>query len=112
MGIPSSFALASIFSWYYMAILSASLLSVPQINVTCIVASGDLGSHISLALAGLYPQHCRAIHINLCYAQPSYRFPWHLVQLLNARTPVLNRFPFAISYQASLWIALWLRDTA
>ncbi len=63
-------------------------------------AGGDWGSAISTALGGLYPQHCRAIHINLCFAQPSYANPWHVMQLLNARLPILNWFPLAISYQA------------
>ena len=64
-------------------------------------AGGDWGAAISSALGGIYPQHCRAIHINLCFAQPSYTNPWHVAQLLNARLPVANWFPLTISYEVS-----------
>ena len=72
-----------------------------QPAVTTMRAGGDWGSAISTALGGLYPQHCRAVHINLCFAQPSYANPWHLAQVLNAKLPVANWFPLTISYQAS-----------
>ena len=72
-----------------------------QRAVTTMHAGGDWGSAISTALGGLYPQHCRAVHINLCFAQPSYANPWHLAQVLNAKLPLANWFPLTISYQAS-----------
>ena len=50
----------------------------------------------------MYPQHCKAIHINLCFAQPSLTNPWHVAQIINAKLPIANWFPLAISYQASV----------
>ena len=69
--------------------------------VAMLCAGGDWGSAITTALGGLYPQHCRAIHVNMCFARPSYTNPWHLAQILNAKLPLANWFPLAISYQAS-----------
>ncbi|CAK0786968.1 hypothetical protein CVIRNUC_010182 [Coccomyxa viridis] len=66
---------------------------------TYVAQGGDWGAAISSALGGIYPQHCRAIHINLCFAQPSYTNPWHVAQLLNARLPIANWFPLTISYE-------------
>ncbi len=63
---------------------------------------GDWGSAITTALGGMYPQHCRAIHINMCFARPSYTNPWHLAQIANAKLPIANWFPLAISYQVSM----------
>ena len=47
----------------------------------CMHAGGDWGSAITSALGGLYPQHCRAIHINMCFAAPSLTNPWHVLQV-------------------------------
>ena len=44
-------------------------------------AGGDWGSAITSALGGLYPEHCRAIHINMCFAAPSLTNPWHVLQV-------------------------------
>ncbi|CAL5229171.1 g12446 [Coccomyxa viridis] len=64
-----------------------------------VAQGGDWGSAITTALGGMYPQHCRAIHINMCFARPSYTNPWHLAQIANAKLPIANWFPVAISYQ-------------
>jgi hypothetical protein len=50
-----------------------------------------LGSHHS--------DHCKAIHINFCFAPPSLLNPWHLAQLANAKLPLLNWLPLFISYE-------------
>jgi hypothetical protein len=65
----------------------------------CMHAGGDWGSAITSALGGLYPQHCRAIHLNMCFALPQLTNPWHVAQLLNVRLPLASYFPLFISWQ-------------
>ena len=60
---------------------------------------GDWGSAITTVLGALYSDHCKAIHINLCFAPPSLLNPWHLAQMANASLPVANWFPLFISFQ-------------
>ena len=75
---------------------------VPRQALSMLCAGGDWGSAISTALGGMYPQNCRAIHINMCFARPSYTNPWHLAQIVNAKLPIANWFPVAISYKVGV----------
>ena len=84
----------------YPRVLSYLCPVRPTFPVLC--AGGDWGSAISTALGGMYPQNCRAIHVNMCFARPSYTNPWHLAQILNAKVPIANWFPLAISYQVGV----------
>lgn len=65
---------------------------------------GDWGSAITTVLGALHSDHCKAIHINGCFAPPSLLNPWHLAQLVNASLPIANRFPLFISFQEMGWL--------
>ena len=42
---------------------------------------GDWGSAITTVLGALHSDHCKAIHVNLCFAPPNWLNPWHMAQV-------------------------------
>ncbi|BDA50390.1 Epoxide hydrolase 1 [Coccomyxa sp. Obi] len=69
-----------------------------------VAQGGDWGSAVTTVLGALHSDHCKAIHINLCFAPPNWLNPWHLAQVLNAKLPVANWFPLFITKQEMAWL--------
>ena len=60
-------------------------------------AGGDWGGMLSKALGLFHSDHCKGIHVNYSAAQPQPYNPLHILQGVNAFTPILDRIPILLS---------------
>ena len=52
---------------------------------------------LSKALGLFHSDHCKGIHVNYSAAQPQPYNPLHILQGINAFTPILDRIPLLLS---------------
>ena len=60
-------------------------------------AGGDWGAKVSKTLGIFHSDHCKGIHTNYSEALPQLWNPLHVLQLVNALMPVLDRMPIFLS---------------
>lgn len=65
----------------------------------CVHAGGDWGGRLCRTLGLFHSDHCQGIHLNFPFSAPQQYNLLHMLQLLNATTPILDRFPILLSSQ-------------
>ena len=73
-----------------------------RVSVTtygCVHAGGDWGGRLCRTLGLFHSDHCQGIHLNFPFSAPQQYNLLHMLQLLNATTPILDRFPILLSSQ-------------
>lgn len=90
---------------YFLVLLSHGSLGLsmhfanPGSEFICVTmhAGGDWGGSLSKSLGLFHSSHCKGIHLNFTRALPQPYNPLHILQSINALTPILDRLPILLS---------------